>query len=296
MKQLFLSLTIFFLAFGIKAQTHSTGKFSDVLKIKNGTLIAVSSGNDTIDIYFKEALRKYWTFTEISEFLPIDQAVSKARNDKSVFILSLALGGSIGSGHADYNWISGSKVLQITTGKNKWSGRPHAYTNFPAFGEKQDVTIESLFFAVASLNHICTTLVEDQVKGLITWNAVYNKYNHELEDITVYLNENWVADDCSLQEIRAVYPFPIKLVDELKWREAVTGKVDDVAYLMISAISQPGGYIPIHYFLVSGEPKILGTAYQSFNPSIQKFRTPDTNQPKYIYLDHFKLYNEMVVK
>ncbi len=246
-------------------------KLSDIEEMKEGTLIVGLTSNDTINEFFKNAISKYWTTKEVSEYLPVGDAMEKAKKDKSIYVMYLGTGSSASttrhatSMNLNYKFISNGKRVKITNGKK--GADPVLYTYFPTFGNK--ITEEALFYAMAVLEHSAQTMISDEIKSSLKWNSIFNKYNGELKSDTVYIAEGWLDDDFTEEDLKELYPAPIKVVSFEEWSEAILTDQPNVAYHIITPIPQAGDYTYVHYFMKSGEPKVLGTSYSVVNPKFK---------------------------
>jgi uncharacterized protein (UPF0248 family) len=269
MKYLALSLILAFLSIPCSSQTI---KLSDIEKLKKGTLIVALTGNDEVDNFFKEAISEFWTITEISEFLPYNEAKEKAKKDKSTYIMYITSGSSIGpsrtasSSSVRYKYISKSKRIKISDGK-KYSD-PILYCYYPTPSDGR-TTKESLYYAMATMEHTASAMISDEIKSTLKWNKIYNKYNEDLKEYTVYLLEGWVEEGLTEERVQEIYPYPIKVVSVEEWSNAVLTKIPNVVYCIISPIPQAGDFTYVHYFLKSGEAKVVGTSYSMINPKFK---------------------------
>lgn len=259
-------------------------------EVSGGTLVVGLSGNDTIDDYLKEAIDRYWNFKEISDYLPLEEAEKMAKKDKRLFVLHLGRGASCLPTRRRY--VSVAHRVMISDGKSFFS-KPKIYSYYPTYGDPGSITREGVLFGVAALEHTCKIMVEDYIKSYWKWNAIFNKYNDELANKTVLLLENWLEEDLTEQEIQEIYPYPVKVVNDQVWLDAVVNKKENLVPVVIVPIPQAGNFTYVHYFWESGEPKILGTAYSKFNVQIEGNMVTPSNMG-YITDKNVKMYAKMV--
>ena len=262
---------VFFTIFSFSSMAQ-TVNVSGIEKLREGKLIAALTGNEEVDNAFKDALSTFWDITEIEEFLPYKDAKEKAKNDKSTYLIYITSGSSIGpsrsasSSNASYRYISKSKRVKISSGKK--NSNPILYCYFPSSSDGR-ATKESLFFAVANIQYTAETMLNDGIKSTLKWNKIYNKFNQELKDLTIYLFEGWVESGLTSERVQEIYPASIKVVTFDEWSEVVLTRKEGAAYCLIAPIPQAGKYTYVHYFMKSGEAKVLGTSYSLVNPTFK---------------------------
>lgn len=259
MRKFFLFVLAISIGFYANSQTM---KQKELLEIKTSKTIVGLTDDDKVNEYLKNAIKEYWSFNEVVEYLPLKEAKKKAKENDNLVVMSIGTDWSTSSKHGNggyqYRTVSSSRYIGISRGK----GYSIIFQNFPEFKDK-NITPEVLDFAVSSLQYLCETMDEHKLKTNWKYKEPYKEHSKELQKKTLYLPEHWIDQkNITKEKLKELYNYPVEIVSYEKWAEAITSKEKGIAYCMIVPVSRIGDIIFLHY-LVDAE---TGTVYAISTP------------------------------
>lgn len=295
MKNILISTLAIVLAFSLNGQIA----LKNVSKIKSAKIIVAQYDNEQVTEDFNEAIKECWSFTEITEFLPLDEALEKAKSDDSYLVFKLgdmkskSLTHNNGAGGWSYRYVSSGRTLEITNGK-----KPLAFVNIPAYYENE-LAKEIFIFGVSVLQDNLTMMEKEQV-GTLKLRSIYKDAAPAIEKKELLIPEGWTDEKLTQDILNANYPYEAKIVSYEVWRDAINNREEGKAYVMLTPVPVGGDIVYVHY-LMDCENANIYTISQSkvavkFRPGKGKSVNLSKGNSGFVTEKNVKLYAKDVIK
>jgi hypothetical protein len=240
-------------------------KLSDVKEIKQSKLIVGLPEDPELAENFKKMVKEFWSYIPIKEELPIAEALEKAKKDDKIRVLCITnkkssslKRGSASSIGGQYKWVSMGLQIEIFQGNAKMV----AAQAFPTFGEERSITEEGLAFGLTSLQFTLKYMINLEIKNNLSIEKAYDEVKFKLRKDTLYILEGWLDDDLTAAEISKIYKKKFRIVNYEQWREAILGRKEGVAYVVVAGVPIGGDY-SYHHYLVNAK---TGNVYDDIYP------------------------------
>lgn len=255
MKHLILTVTALLTFMITSAQIISQ---SDVQTIKNAKIIVGLTGDTEIDGYFKQAIKDAWTFTEITEYLPIDEALKKAKkSDEYVVFFIQNIKKTSVSKAQELMYITHSNYL--TLGKNKM--KAYSRKVLPTLLKSDEYNRVAFYFSVSSLNADLISMDRNNYKNSITLSKNYP--SELLKEKTLAIPSFWLNEKVTEEVLKEIYPWKYELVGFEKWADIITFKTPGYIYIMIAAVATSKTYVYPHILINAENGETVGLAQKS---------------------------------
>ena len=290
MKKLWIAILAVVMANGLSAQIV---KLDEVMHIKNSKMVVALTEDDDVNESLKKMVESFWSFSEVDEYLPREEAFEKAKNNKDIVVLAIGTTTSISGRHGrttgySYRTISRGKHLEISNGKGK-----AIIKNFiPAFGEEEYITDEILAFGLTAIEYLCKTMEEDKLKTNWKFKSAYKVHSRDIKSKTLYLMDGWVSEKIKKEDIRKAYEAPIAVVTQEKWADAILSKKEGIAYCIVVPATVGGKFVYMHYIVDAHTGVVYGIAYPKVAVDVAGVNVSKSNSG-YINKKNLKAYADI---
>lgn len=293
MKKLFTSLLLFAILIYANYATAQIVSLEEVHKIKNSKMIVGLTKDADLNQALKTAVENFWNFSEVVEYLPIDEAYKKVKNTPNLVVLSIGTTKSNslshGKGMNRYKFVSKGNHIEISTGK-----RAVLVKNYiPAFGKENIITDEIIAFGISSLQYMCQTMDQQNIKSNLKLKSAYKVHSPKLKTKKLYVMEGWLSDKIQADEVESIYDFPVEVVSYEKWENAILSKKEGVAYSIIVPVPVGGDYVYQHYLVDAQTGMIYGISQPKAAMKVAGFNVSKSNTG-YINKANLENYSDVV--
>ena len=267
------------LTFGLIFLGHlAFGQFltlKSVREVKEGNLILGLSENKELNKDLIAVANTWWTYSEITEHLPLEQAKARAKADPNTFVLSLAYVEVEGMQKKNFDpdrrqigyasgWEEDFGWPPITTGVRFEIENGHkpafAFQYIPTVGEA-GVTKESMVFGISALNDIFTTMKRDSLSNVFKLMKALKSNTGVLKEKELLIPEGYLHKKVSEEYVKSSYSGKADVVDFPTWREAILNQSEDAVYCTIVAVPTGSTYSYQHWFMEAATGKIIAIVY-----------------------------------
>ncbi|MDA3927318.1 MAG: hypothetical protein PF541_00035, partial [Prolixibacteraceae bacterium] len=238
MKQILLSI-IMITALAAPSQAgRLTGiNYKESVEIKNAKIIICvyehkkresaeeTQEIDKINANIESIIKEYWTYSEISEVLPLKEAIQKAKSDKNVYVLFIGDNASYNNSR-NYNANLLDPSLLLSTGR----GFPLLRFELP-FSESGI----SKALIVYSVRLMQTMLEKIHNKEAVNHWQVYQTMmgkTSELKGKTLYIPEEYLHEKVTEEVIKENYTYEFKIVSSEEWKAVILDAKEDEAFMI----------------------------------------------------------------
>lgn len=267
-------------------------KLDDIRAIKNSKVIVGLSGNDELDEILRRVITKYWSFSEVIAFENAETATKKAKLDDNLMVLKLGKKVGYSPSHSTpgsnnkYKYITEGHQIEIGTGKNKLL----VSVLIPTFKD-DEITEEILVYGISTLQHLCKTMDDNNLKSNMKIKDVYKENTPQLKNKTLYIPEFWLSPKFDINEIKNLYDAKIKVVSYEDWRNAILTGEEGIAYVMVVPTPSGGNYVYLHYLVDAHTSNVYAFVYPKVSGSIAGINVTKSNTG-FINDKNIKMYNE----
>lgn len=237
--------------------------FKDAQEVKNGKVIigiydhkkresdAETKQLDDINSNIAAVLKECWTYSEIVEVLPLNEAVKKASKDENLYVLFIGDPESYQNSRY-YNPNLTDPSLLMTKGKS---------FPFLKFGLPYTVTginKASVVYSVRSMQAQLEQILNKEVKDQKELYKLANQKCAELEGKTLYIPEEYLHPKVTAEVIKSYYPYNFKIVSTQEWKETIIAGSDNTAFLVYNLLDTGKAYAHMLYLVGANSSTYLG--------------------------------------
>ncbi len=252
MKKLLFFITIFTLTSSIAQMP----KLKQIENLEKSQIIIGLSGKKSVDESLVRMVNKFWDLCPISEKLPINEALAKAKNDDNLYVIYLDSYRSNsftkqGNNNVNYKFVSFSKFVGLSTGKKK----PIIYSAIPTSNDR--IADEAIAHGTNFINQLFGMMLEYQVNASKALQLI--KKNSTILNERVLYMAQWMVDNrLNEKEISKIYQGQFKIVSNEEWSQAILSKKEGIAYTIIIPAAVGGSYVYQHHICDAKTGQILG--------------------------------------
>jgi len=240
----------------------------EVESIKNSKIVVGLTGNKDLDDAMIAAVNEFWKISEIGEPMPVEEAISKTKEDNSITVIKIGEIRAISMTHKynnywNYRNINSSKVIELYNG-----GKKPVFKQFiPEFNN--EITSEILWFGIAAMHYQLVTMEENNI-GVTKLKKQYKSSSPKLNDVTLLIPEGWTDKKTTPESLKEIYGGKAYIVSYSIWRKAIMERDEDVAYSIICSVPFGDGYVHLHYLMDAKTGNILAVIQPKVAVSINK--------------------------
>lgn len=255
MKTNFLLILAMSVSFSCLAQIP---KLKEIENLENGNLIIGLTGNDKIDDDFKEVVNELWTLGKVTEFLSLDEARKKAKEDDNTYVLYIDSFTTIsfryeGAGNFDYKTVSEGTCIALSDGSKK-----PVFRSFIPTYNGNIIAKESLVHGVNFIHQVSEKMIEEKLKSATKTMALYEEEGKKLKEKTLYIPVGMIHEKFNKNEIEEFYEGDFKVVSRTEWRDVILSHQKGAAYVMIVPVPVGGKYMYQHHIIDAETGMIYG--------------------------------------
>jgi hypothetical protein len=223
------------------------------------------------------AVKEFWKFTEVAEFLPIAKAQEKANADEQYLVIKLGtiVSRSLPMGHRgakesykqktgsdtgfdDNPWrnVSSGQIIEITGKKDRL-----AWVYIPMYSKENYITKEILYYGVAALHSLTETMDKTPLKT--NWKLISTYNDSKPKDIktkTLLLADVWLDEKVKPEDIKKIYPGKVEVVSYDTWKEAILSRNSEFTYSIVVPVPSGGDYNFEHHLMDASKGTFSGIA------------------------------------
>ncbi|MEM9023774.1 MAG: hypothetical protein AAGB22_08525 [Bacteroidota bacterium] len=260
-----------------------------VKEIKSAKMIVGLTDDEDLNASLRVAVDSFWTFNRVVEYLPLEEAKKKAKEDDKLMVLSIGSTTSKSLTHDrvqySYRYVSKGKTVEISRGK-----KAILKQHIPAYGKDEAVSAEAIGFGLAAMQHICSTMVRKKLKNSLKLKSTLKESSTRIRSKTLYIPEGWLSEKLDKSAVKDLYGGKVKVVSYEEWRDAILTKQKGIAYTMVVPVPIGGDYVYVHY-LMDAEKGRLYAALQKTGVKVQGINLSKSNTG-YITKKNMSLYGK----
>lgn len=222
----YLPLLLF--TFVLGASQNSNAQFlsnENAKKLKKSKVIIGTTADSTTNAWLVEAVESTWTLTEISEILPLEEALQKKMTGGNITVIQL-----------------GVDVTHRTTHSNGWEIETESQGGYIGLNTKgypeadlmQHLSYNSkaqFVFGISSLQDAVSTIIDDNLKGMSKVRGSYNSRTLDTKNTTLYVCDAFIKEGIEVEDIKASYGGDVELVSPEEFENVILEKKENCAYL-----------------------------------------------------------------
>ncbi|HKJ47974.1 MAG TPA: hypothetical protein VJ973_02735 [Christiangramia sp.] len=249
------------LALAITLTLNSFGqipKLKEIKNLENGNLIIGLTGNDKLDEDFKDVVEAQWKLGKITEYLPMEEARDKAKEDDNTYALYIDSFSTKsfrheGMNNVDYKTVSEGTCVALSDGSKK----PIFRSFIPAY-KGNIVSKESLVHGVNFIHQVSEKMISENLKSAMKTLSLYEDEGKNLAQKTLYIPQGMIHEKFDKSEISEFYGSEYKVVPRSEWSNVIVSHEKDAAYVMIVPVPVGGKYMYQHHIIDAETGMIYG--------------------------------------
>ncbi|MFS4457382.1 hypothetical protein [Maribacter sp. 2304DJ31-5] len=270
-------------------------KLKQIKNLKDSKVIIGLSGYEDVDENLVRMVNKFWDLCPISEALPMEEAIGKAKDNDNLYAIYLSSYESqsfwkYGLDNIKYKSLS----VQYFIGFSSGSGKAIMISGIPVFND--EFTDESIAHGVNYINQIFGMMLDNEVNAMKTLGLIKEK-GTLLNDRILYMPEWMVDKKLDENEISEIYGGQFKIVSDFEWSRAILNKKEGVAYSIIIPAAVGGAYVFQHHVCDAETGQVLGIKYPkpafSISAGIKSYNLSSANKG-FIAKKNLKQYNDIL--
>ena len=227
--------TVFNLLFtiGILSCTYFSvnGQFlnnEEAKNLKKSHVILGLTDNEDVNEIFRNAVKEFWTLTEIQEEMPVKEAISKVKSDGSVTVIMLGSDVSKRSSDMGNGWTGITKASSLYIGLNT-----KGHSNANLMQHTRGWSEEQLVFGLTTLQDAIEAIITHNLSGMAKVKDVYDERSPSLKNFTLLIDKSTMDPKLTEAIIAENYTHPFELVSHEDWVKAIMDKQEGSAYINI---------------------------------------------------------------
>ncbi len=218
---------------GILSCTYfsATGQFlsnEEAKNLKKSHVILGLTDSEDVNEIFRNAVKEFWTLTEISEELPVKEAIDKVKDDGSVTVIMLGTDVSKRSSDMGNGWSGITKASSLYIGLNT-----KGHTNANLIQHTRGWSEEQLIFGLTTIQDAIEAIISHDLSGMAKVKDVYAKRAPSLKKLTLLIDKSSMNSKLTEAIIAENYTYPFEVVSHEDWVKAIMDKQEGSAYINI---------------------------------------------------------------
>lgn len=231
MRKLAFTLVLAVSIFVARAQT-SVGTPEQIAQFLKTTTYVVLENNPMLEynILIKETVEKHWDLTKFEFVTFSTDEFEEARKDPNKsFLIVNKMNFEKDKTKAKYNYL----CVELGGDYDLVNQMPDiAQVPISYDGMEEDYYAFKLGMLVQFLqNHIKLTQAHPELNSKNILKYYYKNMTGDVKDKTLYVTESDLAKGFGMKEIKAVYPYPVKLVTKDDVKKAIDNHSEDVVFV-----------------------------------------------------------------
>lgn len=229
MKSIVTSITLFVLFFLCLSSANAQFlNYEDAVKLKNSHVILGLTDNEEVNEIFRNAVKNFWTLTEIKEELPVKDAIAKIKDDKSVTVIMLGRDVTTNWSDLGNGWQSITSASGLYIGLNtKGNKGANLMQHTSGWSEVQ------LLFGLTTIQDAISSIIDNNLSGMAKVKDVYDKRSPNLKNYTLLIDKSTMDSKLTESIIKENYSHPFQIVSHEEWEEAIFERKEGFAYINI---------------------------------------------------------------
>lgn len=287
---------ILVMIFAVKGYSNIP-KLKDFKHIRYSKVIIGLTDNEILNGEFKKLAYKHWRICVIETSLPIKQAMRKAKRNDSLFVIYPGSKNSDFFAHAlddedEYEYVSRGKYFGFSNGV-----KTIFKSYIPSVGHK--IRNESIVHGLNYMQEVMNTMLKKNLEDAMgSFYALKHEGPGSYKDKTLYIPEMLINKNLNEEKIKELYTANYKIVDYLKWKDAILSKDESIAYLIIIPMPYRNGYIYEHRIIDASNGSIYGIIEPQCEPlenlSKDEIEALSKTHKPYINTINIKQYNDVI--
>lgn len=278
MKPLYLLTILVALSLSVSAQYANLKKAT---ALKTGKLIVAYSGNAEQDELLKANVDKYWKTTPVIDYMPYWDALKKAKEDPSYFLITIVKDKSTHTTESGEKLENFSAQLAIQTNTRG--------TVCDQVIAKENPTNINFAFGVIYLNHLVNAMIDNNLKNMGAYYKYAKSQTPKVLEEKFYVVENDFADEYAKNQFIKHYKGSYEMADRATVERKLLNQEENAVVLYYVPRSMGNGYYYENFLIDASTGQLL---LRTKDMMVQ----PGNDIQEKLYLDDVNQMNRLIKK